>query len=103
MGSGIRIVAVAALLIANACVRADDVVEEDESVGPGGAVEVCGEGDGLNPCRDGQGETWKHADDPDYIKVDSTQQLEQSSAAVRAEDPKQLEKTIEQIEDDEHM
>jgi len=91
------------LLFSNCCVRADDVVEEDTTVGPGGVVETCGSGDGLNPCRDADGETWKHADDPNYIKVDSTQQLEQSSAAIRAEDPKQLEKTIQQIEDDEHM
>jgi len=103
MRSGIRVAAFAALLIANACVRADDVVEEETTVGPGGVVETCGEGDGLNPCRDAQGETWKHADDPNYIKVDSTQQLDQSAAAIRAENPKELEKTIEQIEDDEHQ
>jgi hypothetical protein len=96
-----KVAAFAALLIGNACVLADDVVEEEETVGPGGVVETCGSGDGLNPCRDADGETWKHADDPDYIKVDSTQQLEQSSAAIRAENPKELEKTIQQIEDDE--
>ena len=103
MRSGIQVIAFTALLIANACARADDVVGEEETVGPGGVVETCGEGDGLNPCRDADGETWKHADDPDYVKVDSTQQLEQSSAAIRAENPKELEKTIQQIEDDEHQ
>ena len=100
MRSALRLAALAALLIANACARADDVVEETTAVEPDGVVETCGSGDGLNPCRDAQGETWKHADDPDYIKVDSTQQLEQSSAAIRAETPQELEKTIQQIEDD---
>jgi hypothetical protein len=96
-----KIAVFAALLVGNACAFADDIVEEEETVSPDGVVETCGQGDGLNPCRDADGETWKHADDPDYIKVDSTQQLEQSSAAIRAEDPKELERTIQQIEDDE--
>lgn len=85
------------LLGAGNLARASDVVEE-ETVDDDGIVETCGEGDGLNPCRDADGETWKHADDPDYIKLDSTQQLEQSSAEIRNESPKELEKTIEAIE-----
>ncbi len=85
------------LLGAGNFARAADVVEE-ETVDDNGIVEECGEGDGLNPCRDADGETWKHADDPDYIKEDSTQQLEQSSEQIRDESPKDLEKTIEQIE-----
>ena len=101
MRPAFRVAAFAALLIANACAYADDVVVEETTMEPDGVVETCGSGDGLNPCRDADGETWKHADDPDYIKVDSTQQLEQSSAAIRAESPKELEKTIQQIEDDE--
>ena len=72
MRSALGIAAFAALLIASACARADDVVTEETTVEPDGVVETCGSGDGLNPCRDAQGETWKHADDPDYIKVDST-------------------------------
>jgi hypothetical protein len=85
------------LLGAGSLARAGDVVEE-ETVDDNGIVEECGEGAGLNPCRDADGETWKHADDPDYIKEDSTQALEQSSAQIRNESPKELEKTIEQIE-----
>jgi len=91
----------ASLWVVSQSVRADDIVLEDTTVGPGDVVETCGEGDGLNPCRDNQGETWQHADDPNYVKLDSTQQLDQSSAAIRAESPKQLEETIQQIEDDE--
>ena len=55
----------------------------------------------MNPCRDAEGVTWKHADDPNYVKLDSTQQLEQSAAQTASESPKELEKTIQQIEDDE--
>ena len=82
--------------------RAGDVVEEETYVDPAGIVEECGEGDGLNPCRDAEGETYKHAEDPNYIKLDSTQSLEKSSAQIRNESPKELEQTIQQIEDDEH-
>lgn len=91
-------VAFALMLIAGVT-RADDVVEET-TVDDDGVVETCGEGDGLNPCRDADGETYNHADDPNYIKLDSTQQLEQSSEQIRDESPKDLEKTIQQIEDD---
>jgi hypothetical protein len=101
MRSTLTTVFVALLLLgAGNFARAGDVVEE-ESVDDDGVVETCGEGDGLNPCRDAEGETWKHADDPDYIKEDSTQQLDKSSAAIRNESPQELEKTIEQIEADE--
>lgn len=82
------------------CARAEDVVEET-TVDDAGIVETCGEGGGLDPCRDADGETYQHADDPNFIKLDSTQQLEKSSQQIRNESPKQLDKTIEQIEDDE--
>ena len=87
------------LLGAGNLARASDVVEEG-AVDDDGIVEECGDGPGLSPCRDADGETWKHADDPDYIKEDSTQQLDKSSAQIRNESPQELEKTIEQIEAD---
>jgi len=100
MRSTLVTVFVATLLIGAANLARADIIEE-EAVDDDGIVEECGEGDGLKPCRDADGETWKHADDPDYIKEDSTQQLEKSSAEIRNESPKELEKTIEQIEDNE--
>ncbi len=88
-----------ASIAGTSCARASDVVEET-SVNADGVVESCGDGDGLGHCRDAAGETWQHADDPDYIKLDSTQELEQSSEQIRNESPKQLERTIQDIEDD---
>jgi len=93
--------AVILIVACTSVVRASDVVEEETYVDPAGIVEECGEGDGLSPCRDAEGETYKHAEDPNYIKLESTQSLEESSAAIRNESPKELEKTIQQIEDDE--
>ncbi len=89
-----------ALIFSATGARAGDVVEET-TVNDDGVVETCGQGDGLHHCRDAEGETWRHADDPNYIKLDSTQELEQSSAQIRNESPKQLEQTIQDIEDDE--
>jgi hypothetical protein len=97
-----RVISNAALLVMLLASCASDIVEDDTYVDPGGVVEECGDAPGLDKCRDADGETYKHADDPDYIKTDSTQQLEKSSAEIREESPKQLEKTIQQIEDDEH-
>ena len=96
-----RVLPNAALLVMLVASCASDIVEEETFVDPSGIVEECGDGPGLDPCRDADGETYKHAVDPNYIKEDSTQQLEQSSAEIRAESPKELEKTIQQIEDDE--
>ncbi len=96
-----RVIGNAVLLMMLIASCASDVVEEETYVDPGGIVEECGDAPGLDPCRDADGETWKHADDPNYIKTDSTQQLEKSSAEIRNESPKELEKTIQQIEDDE--
>jgi hypothetical protein len=77
---------------------ANDLVEEQVDVEGDGAVVTCGEGDGLNPCIDPNGETEKQAEDPNYIKPDTTSEMEKSSAEIRAETPKELEKTIEGME-----
>ena len=78
---------------------ANDLVEEQVDVEGDGAVVTCGEGDGLNPCIDPNGETLNEAEDPAYVNQDTTSEMEKSSAEIRAESPKELEKTIEDIED----
>jgi hypothetical protein len=95
-----RIVAHAAfsLLLLASC--ASDLVEEQVDVGDG-VVTTCGEGEGLTPCLDPNGETASEAENPDYISTDSTGALEKSSAEIRDETPKELEKTIESMEDSE--
>lgn len=85
------------LLLLASC--GNDIVEEQVDVEPDGAVVTCGEGDGLNPCLDPNGETEQEAMDPAYVKPDTTSEMEKSSAEIRAESPKELEKTIEEIED----
>jgi hypothetical protein len=84
------------LLLLASC--ADGLVEEQVDVGDG-VVTTCGEGDGLTPCLDPNGETVSEEENPDYIGTDSTKQLEQSSAEIRNETPKELEKTVQEMED----
>jgi hypothetical protein len=83
------------LLLLASC--ANDLIEEQVDV-ENGVVVTCGEGDGLTPCLDPNGETTQEEENPDYIAPDTTSELEKSSAAIRNEDPAELEKTIEEME-----
>ena len=87
--------AVFSLLLLASC--ANDIIEEQVDV-EDGAVVTCGEGDGLTPCIDANGETDAEEMDPNFIKPDTTSEMEKSSAEIRAETPKELEKTIEGLE-----
>lgn len=88
--------AVFSLLLLASCANA---VVEEQVDGVDGDVVTCGEGDGLSPCLDPNGETMSQAENPDYLGGDSTEQIEQSSAEIRNETPKELDKTIEEMED----
>lgn len=88
--------AVFSLLLLASCANA--VVEEQVDAVDGDVI-ACGEGEGLSPCLDANGETMSEAENPDYIEMDSTQQLEESSKAIRAETPKELEHTIQDMEE----
>lgn len=63
-----------------------------------GVAHECGEGTGLSPCRDASGETYAEELDPNYIELESNEELEKSSAKIRNESPEELEKTIEGLE-----
>ena len=88
--------AVLSLLLLASCANA--VVEEQVDDVDGDVV-TCGEGDGLSPCLDPNGDTMSEAENPDYLGSDSTEQIEQSSTEIRDETPKELERTIEDMEE----
>ena len=88
--------AVFSLLLLASCANA--VVEEQVDDVDGDVV-TCGEGDGLSPCLDPNGDTMSEAENPDYLGGDSTEQIEQSSTEIRDETPKELERTIEDMEE----
>lgn len=63
-----------------------------------GIARECGESPGLSPCRDASGETYAEELDPNYVGLDSNEELRESAETIRNESPKELEKTIEGLE-----
>ncbi len=88
------------LPLAGALAQPDDntnVVEERVTY-DNGAVKVCGEGDGLEACRDVNGQTYaEEAKGPDEA-TESDDELAAEAARIRAESPAQLNKTIGEME-----
>jgi hypothetical protein len=63
-----------------------------------GAVKVCGEGDGLNPCLDAQGQTYEQEVHGPGIDNEAENNLAAEAARIRAESPDELNKTIREME-----
>jgi hypothetical protein len=73
-------------------------VEERVTV-ENGAVKVCGEGEGLDPCLDANGQTYEQEVHGPSIDDESDTELENEAARVRAETPEQLDETIKEVEE----
>ena len=74
-----------------------NVVEERVTV-EDGAVRACGEGDGLEPCLDANGQTYAQEVKGPGIDDESESELAAEAARIRAESPAQLDKTISEEE-----
>ena len=74
-----------------------NVVEESVTY-ENGAVKVCGAGDGLEPCRDANGQTYAEEAKGPSMAGESDDQLAAEAARVRAESPAQLNNTIGEME-----
>jgi hypothetical protein len=74
-----------------------NIVEEKVTV-ENGAVKVCGEGDGLDPCLDANGQTYAQEVKGPGIDDESENTLAAEAARIRAESPEQLNKTISEME-----
>jgi hypothetical protein len=75
-----------------------NVVEERVTV-ENGAVKVCGEGDGLQPCLDANGQTYAQEVKGPGIDSESEEELAAGAARIRAESPEELNKTIKAMEE----
>ena len=73
------------------------IVEERVTV-ENGAVSVCGEGGGLNPCLDANGQTYSQQVHGPGINDESESSLAAEAARIRAESPEELNKTIKEME-----
>lgn len=78
---------------------ADTNIVEEKVTYDNGAVEVCGEGDGLDPCLDANGQTYAQEVKGPGIDDESESELAAEAARVRAESPEQLNKTISEMEE----
>lgn len=74
-----------------------NIVEERVTV-ENGLVEVCGEGGGLNPCLDANGQTYTQETHGPGINDESESTLAAEAARIRAESPEELNKTISEME-----
>ena len=72
-----------ALTVLTGCARGE--VYEERVTHDHGVARECGEGAGLSPCRDASGETYAEEMDPNYIGLESKEELEKSSAKIRNE------------------
>lgn len=75
-----------------------NIVEERVTV-ENGAVEVCGEGDGLQPCLDANGQTYSQEALGADVTTESDEELAAGAARIRAESPEELNKTIKAMEE----
>ena len=63
-----------------------------------GFYESCGEGAGLSPCRDINGETYDEEVRGPSIDTESTEELAEGAARIRSETPAELDQTITDLE-----
>jgi hypothetical protein len=63
-----------------------------------GVYRTCGEGDGLNPCRDFNGETYDEEIRGQSVESESSSELAAEAARLRNESPQEREQSIEDME-----
>ena len=73
-------------------------VVEERVTQENGLYDVCGEGAGLSPCRDVNGETYDEEVKGPSINSESTDELAAEAARIRHESPEQLQQTIGELE-----
>ena len=97
-----RIGCTAALLLclplAGAFAQEEGNIVEERIDYEGGAIRVCGEGDGLEPCRDANGQTYAEEVKGPDLDSEPDSELAAEAARIRAESPKELDHTIGELE-----
>lgn len=84
------------LLATTQAIRAQ-VVEERTTV-ENGMMTVCGNGEGMQACRDRNGMTYEEEIRGPDIQAESSDELAAQAARIRNEPPEELEKTISEME-----
>ena len=73
-------------------------VVEERITNENGFIETCGEGAGLSPCRDINGQTYDEEVRGPSIDSESTDELAAEAARIRNQSPEELEQTISELE-----
>jgi hypothetical protein len=76
----------------------DTNVVEERVTDQDGAIKVCGEGDGLQPCLDANGQTYAEEAKGASMADESDDELAAEAARVRSESPAKLDETISEEE-----
>jgi hypothetical protein len=92
--------ALTALSLCTVCLPllAQSGIVEERVSNEDGFIQTCGEGAGLSPCRDINGETYDEEVRGPSINQESTDELAAEAAHIRNESPAELEKTIGELE-----
>lgn len=73
-------------------------IVEERVTEENGIVTTCGEGGGLNPCRDVNGATYDEEIRGPSVKSETSSQLAEEAARLRNESPEEFEDSIEAME-----
>ncbi|MEE4193506.1 MAG: hypothetical protein V2I66_18145 [Halieaceae bacterium] len=97
MPHSIKLLAV--LLLATGLTSHAQVVEERE-IERNGMYTVCGNAEGMQPCRDRNGMTYEEEMHGPDIQAESSDELAAQAERIRNESPEELEETIKEMEQD---
>jgi len=86
------------MLLSSGCAGGGQVYEE-RITERNGIEYACGEGPGLEECRDADGETYEQELNQDSnIGLEGTDQMEADAERIRNESPEEAEQTTEELE-----
>jgi len=96
----VPLVGIASLLLClpSASAWSQSGLVEERVTEENGFYETCGEGAGLSPCRDINGQTYDEEVRGPSIDSESTDELAAEAARIRHESPEQLQQTIGELE-----
>ena len=93
------ITALFATLLSAGCAGGGQIYEE-RITERNGIAYACGEGPGLEPCRDANGETYEQELNQDgYVGLEGNAELEADAERIRNETPEEAERTTEELEE----
>lgn len=93
-----RLTTLAALTALLASLPCQAQVVEERITERNGLYTVCGNGEGMQPCRDRNGMTYAEEMHGPDIQAESSEELAEQAERIRNESPEELEATITELE-----